>query len=68
MLYGKRPWKGLKDIRKNPLKFDTLELKDDTKDLISQCLRQEEVDRISWRDLYNHPIFEGKFDEKIKKY
>lgn len=50
MLHGKRPWKGLKDIRNNPeLKFDTVDLKDETKDLIRQCLRFEEVDRISWR-------------------
>jgi len=63
MLYGKTPWSGasqiklLDNIKKEPLNFpDVPKVSDTTKDLIKKMLVFEEDARISWSELFKHPL------------
>lgn len=78
MVCGKLPWTGRSEyeLLKNELNFPLffpkeVPWKDNVKSFITGCLKIEEKDRFSWRDLYNHPIFEGMFEayaEKIEEF
>ena len=63
MLFGKTPWSGssqkelFNNITKNPLTFlSKPETKEETKDLLRKMLAIEEVDRISWSELFQDSI------------
>ena len=47
-----------------PLKITRNDLKPATIDFIKKCLEINEEKRISWDDLFLHPIFNGFFDNK----
>ena len=34
-----------------------------SKDFIRKCLKYHETDRMSWKELYIHPVFNGFFDK-----
>lgn len=62
MLHGKTPWIGksefdlIKKIESKPLEIDS-SLSKDTIDFLKRTLAIYEKDRISWDELFAHPIF-----------
>jgi calcium-dependent protein kinase len=50
------------NINKFPLLFpSTIHVSENTKAFIKGCLQEEESDRMSWLDIYSHPLFGGRF-------
>lgn len=83
MLFGKTPWPSrdikslVESIYSAPLKFPyDYPIGNQTKNFIKGCLEINESDRLSWEEIFNHPIFENagdddeyskiKFDDKAK--
>lgn len=67
MLFGKAPWNCrdvnslLKGIKTTPLRFPyDKPISDNTKDFIKKCLIVDEKERVSWEDIFKHPLLEGK--------
>jgi len=72
MLYGKTPWTAnspyqlFQNIKKIPLEFPAKPVRSQAiKDLLKQMLVVEDKDRISWPEIFNHPLI--KFDETSLK-
>ena len=71
MLHGHTPWIGksefdlIKKIESRPLKIDS-NLSQESVDFLQKCLSLEEKDRISWDELFVHPIFNGYFLQHSK--
>lgn len=72
MLYGKTPWTAnspyqlFQNIKKIPLEFPSKPVRSQgIKDLLKQMLVVEDKDRISWPEIFNHPLI--KFDENAIK-
>ena len=66
MLHGRTPWtatseyKLIKTIETKPLEMDE-NLSEETKDFLRKSLEIKEDHRISWDELFTHPIFNGYF-------
>eukprot|EP01017_Pseudomicrothorax_dubius_P036471 TRINITY_DN5223_c0_g4_i2.p1 TRINITY_DN5223_c0_g4~~TRINITY_DN5223_c0_g4_i2.p1 ORF type:complete len:458 (+),score=117.47 TRINITY_DN5223_c0_g4_i2:69-1442(+) len=67
LLNGEVPWKALdmfslaQKIRTEPIAFKQgVVTSPQIRDLIFKCLKYEEQDRISWDDIFSHPIFASK--------
>lgn len=72
MLYGRTPWTAnspyqlFQNIKKIPLEFPSKPVRSQSiKDLLKQMLVVEDKDRISWPEIFNHPLI--KFDETSLK-
>ncbi|CAD8124863.1 unnamed protein product [Paramecium sonneborni] len=73
VLFGKTPWTAnsivelLKNIQEKPLMFpDKIkQVSDNMKDVIRRCLIINEEERISWLDLYRHPLFANQFNDIV---
>jgi serine/threonine protein kinase len=51
---------------KIPLKFsDNVKINDDFKNFISGCLKVEENERFSWKDIFTHKLFNNSFKQFI---
>lgn len=67
MLHGKTPWSAstefqlIKSIEEKPLVVRQ-DLSEETKDFLMKTLMIEEEDRISWDEVFMHPIFKGEFN------
>lgn len=63
-LTGKTPWTArsppelLKNIRTQPLKFPA-NVPKDVQDVLTGCLQFDEDKRMSWDEIYRHPLFKG---------
>ncbi|CAD8043843.1 unnamed protein product [Paramecium primaurelia] len=76
MLYGQSPWTAqsipqlVKNIYTQPLVFhDSInQVSDNVKDFITKCLIIQEDERLSWQDVYHHPVFAQYFvqDPKVE--
>jgi serine/threonine protein kinase len=62
------PWYGyskenlLSNIEKTPIKFDPkVEVSEESKDFLRQCLTIDENQRISWQQVYQHKLFGNYF-------
>jgi len=68
LLFGKLPWTGhsvpnlYSNIKSKPLTFPK-DVSNDTKDLLTKMLKMREEDRITWREVYEHPALK-KIDIK----
>jgi Ca2+-binding EF-hand superfamily protein len=68
MIHHKTPWTAhtefelVKNIETKPLKINE-NLKPETKDFISRCLEITEEKRMSWDEVFTHPIFKGYFQK-----
>ena len=49
---------------KNDIIADGSKISKESKDFITRCLRFHEKDRISWMDIYLHPLFNDCFGYK----
>jgi serine/threonine-protein kinase ULK/ATG1 len=64
ILFGQLPWTGFSDsdlyrnITTKPLMFPK-KISEDTKDLIKRMLTVKEDDRISWKEVFNHPALKN---------
>lgn len=62
LIYGEYPFKGFSDfeiyknILKNPPNFDKVNISDKAKDFIERCLIIDPKARISWKEVYSHPL------------
>ncbi|CAD8197134.1 unnamed protein product [Paramecium octaurelia] len=71
-LFGKTPWTArspqelLKNIRNQPLQFKGPQISKEAQEFLTGCLQTEEKDRLSWDDIYRHPLFKGHFTDFIK--
>jgi serine/threonine protein kinase len=70
MLFGYIPWNAISEyelmsnINKIPLTFPpTIEVREDTKAFLKGCLQADEKARMSWLEIYSHPIFGGRFKQ-----
>ena len=50
----------VRNIENKPLKVNP-KLSPNTVDFLERCLKVKECDRISWDELFVHPIFDGYF-------
>jgi len=64
MLFGCLPWTAnseyelAKNINMHGVNFPTtIESSENTRSFLKGCLQPEEADRLSWLDVYSHPIF-----------
>eukprot|EP00828_Plagiopyla_frontata_P015023 TRINITY_DN1954_c0_g1_i5.p1 TRINITY_DN1954_c0_g1~~TRINITY_DN1954_c0_g1_i5.p1 ORF type:complete len:573 (-),score=107.27 TRINITY_DN1954_c0_g1_i5:71-1789(-) len=64
MLFGNTPWPArsqyelIQNIMKVPVRFqEGVNISKESKDFIKRCLQVEEKERISWDEIFNHPIF-----------
>lgn len=70
MLYGRTPWTGkdLGDLRDNilkkPLEFGEINRKPELKDLIRCMLKVKDDERISWPEIFEHPLFKEELPKK----
>jgi serine/threonine protein kinase len=59
------------NIQNVPLTFpSTIEVSEKSKSFIKGCLQPDEANRMSWLEIYSHPIFKDRFKsfaEKNKK-
>ena len=68
MLHGRTPWTArtefelVKNIENKPLQLDP-SLHGPTRDFLERCLRIYEKDRMSWDEVFVHPVFEGYFQQ-----
>ena len=74
MIFGKTPWNSisnndlLKKILSEPVTFPAgISISDLSKEFILKCLKIEEIDRISWTDIYSHELFNDCFNYRRKK-
>lgn len=72
-MYGKPPYTAksppelLENIKKKKLEFpDDIKRSDEIKDLLTRMLQIEEEKRISWNELFVHPVLKPS-DIKIEK-
>lgn len=71
MLHRKTPWVAnsvyelVNNIESKPLKIAE-NLSPNTKDFLRKTLAVREKDRASWDDVFDHPIFEGYFEQYKK--
>lgn len=63
MLFGKTPWPArdinsyLRNMKNSPLRFPyDKPIGKNTKDFITRCLTLNEKSRISWEEVFAHPI------------
>lgn len=54
----------VKNIESIPLKIERQDLSPETVDFLRRCLELKENNRISWDEIYAHPIFRGYFTDK----
>lgn len=65
MLYGKIPWTGstIDELRKNiattELVFGVPQRSEPVKDLLRKMLEKDPKNRISWKEIFAHPIIKG---------
>jgi serine/threonine protein kinase len=52
----------VKNIESKALKMND-NLRPETKDFLSKCLKIHEEDRVSWDEVFLHPIFKGYFNQ-----
>jgi serine/threonine protein kinase len=52
----------VKNIETKPLAL-SLTLSADTRDFLTRCLKVEESERMSWDEVFLHPIFKGCFQQ-----
>jgi serine/threonine protein kinase len=52
----------VKNIESKALKMND-NLRPETKDFLSKCLKIHEEDRMSWDEVFLHPIFKGYFNQ-----
>ncbi len=52
----------VKNIETKALKMND-NLRPETKDFLSKCLKIHEEDRVSWDEVFLHPIFKGYFNQ-----
>lgn len=68
LLHQRTPWTAntefelVRNIETKPLKING-EFKAETKDFISHCLETLEENRMSWDEVFVHPIFKGYFNQ-----
>lgn len=68
MLHAKTPWTAhtefelVRNIEMKPLVMSP-SLKPETKDFLARCLKVHEKDRMSWDEVFVHPIFQGYFHQ-----
>lgn len=68
MLHGKTPWTAhtefelVRNIEMKPLVMSP-SLRPETKDFLTRCLKVHEKDRMSWDEVFVHPIFQGYFHQ-----
>lgn len=68
MLHGNTPWTArtefelVTNIQKKIYTLDP-KLSEKTKDFINKTLKLYEEDRMSWDELFKHPIFGGYFNK-----
>ena len=66
MLHGRTPWTAnteyelVKNIENKPIQINP-GLSPNTKDFLSKTLKIDEGSRMSWDEVFMHPIFEGYF-------
>ena len=64
VLFGKLPWTGhsvpnlYNNMRTKPLTFPKT-INDDTKDLLTKMLKIKEEERLSWKQVYEHPALKN---------
>jgi len=69
MIFGSRPWNGkteldlLEAILFNPIQWDKT-IRDETKDLIIKMLQVAEKDRLTWKEVYEHPALNNIYLEE----
>lgn len=67
LLHGTTPWSAntqfelINNIKNMPLSIKS-KFKPETKDFLRKLLKVKEEDRVTWKELFMHPIFEGYFD------
>ena len=67
LLHGETPWTAnnevqlVRNIEKMPLVIKRKDLSAETQDFLRRCLQVHEKDRISWDEIFVHPIFQGYF-------
>lgn len=70
ILHGDTPWTAntelqlVRNIEKQPLTIRRKGLSAETEDFLRRCLQLREADRISWDEIFMHPIFRGYFSGK----
>ena len=66
MLYGKYPFMGfndydiLKKIKNNRPDYSKVNISKDAKDFLDRCLTVDPKKRISWQEIYDHPLVMSK--------
>jgi serine/threonine protein kinase len=71
MLYGKYPFNGLNDhdilkkIKNTRPDFSKVNISEKAIDFINKCLQVDPRKRISWVEIYSHPLLEKKNDNFI---
>ena len=67
LLHGETPWTAMnevqlvRNIEKMPLVIKRKDISPETQDFLRKCLQVHEKDRISWDQIFAHPIFGGYF-------
>lgn len=73
MLHGRPPWTAkseyelINNIETKPLRIDD-NLSHNTKDFLQKALGITEEKRISWDELFAHPIFNNVFQEELSNH
>lgn len=73
MLHGRPPWTAkseyelINNIETKPLRIDD-NLSPNTKDFLQKALGITEEKRISWDELFAHPIFNNVFQEELSNH
>lgn len=73
MLHGRPPWTAkseyelINNIETKPLRIDE-NLSHNTKDFLQKALGITEEKRISWDELFAHPIFNNVFQEELSNH
>jgi serine/threonine protein kinase len=66
LLYGKYPFMGLSDldilkkIETTKPDFNGINLSANARNFIERCLTDNREKRISWRDIYDHPLIKSQ--------
>jgi serine/threonine protein kinase len=74
ILHGNTPWTAntevqlVRNIEKLPLNIKRQDLSAETQDFLRKCLQLKECDRISWDQIFMHPIFQGYFANKANEF
>ena len=51
----------MRNIEKQPLNIKRKNLSADTENFLRRCLKLKESERMSWDEIFVHPIFRGFF-------